>query len=327
MNGQILIQTALENLQQNTGITGRWKALKGLTDGGLIIKAGINTFNFHAEVKREVRPQHIESILRKKAQFGDDLIVIAEKLFPKAKAELRELCIPYLEANGNLFIKRNGTLIWIDANPPLRIKQQTGNRAFTKTGLKVLFHFLLDQSLVNYPQRKIAVDTGVSLGNIPQIIRGLKETGYLLQLNKDSYVWEDRPKLLDRWIADYETILRPTLLLGRFTFNGDYSDIRFITNQTVWGGEFAADRLTNHLRPEEFTIYTKETKQELIRNYKFMPKDDGEFFAYQWFWENHPFRENIAPYLLIYADLMIKGDKRSKETAQLIFNEYLRDII
>ncbi len=325
MDMQLIIQTALETLERNTTITANWKALKGLTDGELTITAGANTFNFLTEVKREVRPQHIAGILRQKAQFGN-LIIIAEKLFPGAKAELRELHIPYLEANGNLFIKKKDTLIWIDTNPPLRIKPQTGNRAFTKTGLKVLFHFLMDRALINYPQRTIALITGVGLGNIPQIINGLKETGYLLQLNKDAYIWENRLKLLDRWMADYDILLKPTLLRGRFTFPGNWEDIPLNREQTVWGGEPAADRLTNHLRPEEFIIYTKETNQELIRNYRLIPQDNGEFLAFQWFWEDDLTRE-ITPPLLVYADLIIKGDKRSKETAQIIFDEYLRDVI
>ena len=33
---------------------------------------------------------------------------------------------------------------------------------------------------------------------------------------------------------------------------------------------------------------------------------------------------NIAPAELVYTDLMINDDKRSKETAKLIFDEYIQ---
>jgi len=319
MNEVEIIQFALESLEQKTGITGYWEELQHKDGIRLIISIRNNSFIFSVEAKREVRPQHIQNILKQKERLGD-LIVVAERIFQKAKAELRELSIPYIEANGNVFIKKSDTLIWIDTNPPLKIKRETGNRAFTKTGLKVLFHFLMNESLINTPQRQIAGETGVSLGNVPQIISGLIKTGHLFQLNKDTYAWAGHHKLLERWITEYETVLRPALFLGRFTFKGDYREIGLTGDQTVWGGEPAADFITNHLRPEEYTIYTKETRQELMRKYRFMPKDDGELYAYQWFWNdgNH-FRENIAPPLLIYADLMIKGDKRSIETAQMIY--------
>src|SRR5690606_30962979 len=127
-------------------------------------------------------------------------LLIANRLFPKIKEELREKKIPYLEANGNIFLKKEGLFLFVDTQKPLIIEKTKGNRAFTKTGLKVLFYLLQNKEAIHLPQRELADLTNVALGNIPQVIDGLKETGYLIPLNSKTFVWENRRALLERWI-------------------------------------------------------------------------------------------------------------------------------
>lgn len=77
------------------------------------------------------------------------------------------------------------------------------------------------------------------------------------------------------------------------------------------------------MRPEKFILYTKETTRDLIINYRLIPDDEGEIKVYEMFWTTN-FNSNTAPKELVYADLMINDDKRSNETAKLIFNEYIQ---
>lgn len=49
------------------------------------------------------------------------------------------------------------------------------SKAFTKTGLQVVFQLLLDETLVHRPYREIAAKTGVALGNVSNIIKGLRQ--------------------------------------------------------------------------------------------------------------------------------------------------------
>jgi len=64
--------------------------------------------------------------------------------------------VNYLEGNGNAYINYNDRFLYIDTNKSLKTKEDKGNRAFTKTGLKVIFHFLLQPQLINKTQREIA---------------------------------------------------------------------------------------------------------------------------------------------------------------------------
>jgi hypothetical protein len=166
----------------------------------------------------------------------------------------------------------------------------------------------------------------VALGNIPLIINGLLDTNFILKLNKNEYIINDYEELLNKWITEFEQTLKPTLFKQRFRFqneNQDWRAIQLNQEKTVWGGEPAGDILTNHLRPEKFILYTKETIKDLMLNYRLMPDDEGNIWAYDLFW-NGQFNKNTAPKELVYAELMLGNDKRSKETANIILNERIK---
>lgn len=294
-------------------------------DGFLHILINNHQFRFNAEVKKDVKNHQLYNLIKNKNHFKDFLLV-AEKLFPKTKKELREHNINYIEANGNAYINRNDVYLFIDTNKPLKTQKEKGNRAFTKTGLKVVFHFLLNPELINQTQREIADITNVGLGNIPQVINGLLETNYLLKLNTKKYIINDYEELLDKWITEFDQTLRPTIFKQRFRFQNrdqNWRDIHQNKYKTMWGGEPAGDILTNYLRPEKFILYTTETNKDLMINYKLIPDEKGDIFVYEMFW-NTNFNDKTIPKQLVYTDLMITNDKRCKETAKLIFDEHIK---
>jgi len=317
---QEIIHKALEALRQTTGIQAIFKEM-GPLDGVLEFAINGATNVFTVEVKQELRTHQIEQI-ENHFHRNEPFLLIANRLFPKIKEELRQKEIPYLEANGNIYLKKEGLFLFVDTQKPLDIEKNKGNRAFTKTGLKVLFYLLRHKEAIHLPQRELADLTHVALGNIPQVIDGLKETGYLIPLKNKTYVWEKRKELLDRWIAEYATVLRPKLFKEKYTLKGNWETIQFDNNKTVWGGEPAADLFTNSLRPEKFLIYTKENRMDLIKNYKLMPDKNGELEVLEMFWKQQ--EQNIAPPIIVYADLMLEGGKRNRETAEKIYHEYIQ---
>lgn len=324
-----LIHTALENLYNHTGIAGKWKE-KGVRqmDGKITFKINKQQFVFNAETKQELRNHQLEGTLEQ-AKLFEPLIIVAGRLFPKIKEALRNNHVAYLEANGNIFLHQQDTMIWIDVQQLLKAKKETGNRAFTKTGLKVVFNFLLHEDDINLPYREIANRAGTALGNINNIINGLKETGFIIKLNKDAYKLTNKKNLLDRWITGYAEQLKPSLHIGNFRFIKDEDFLSWKTLQirdgkTFWGGEAAGSLLTNFLKPAELTLYTTETRNELIKNYQLVPDENGNVKVFKKFWYNET-AGNVVPPLLAYTDLMITGGRRSLETAQKIYNEFLQN--
>lgn len=95
--------------------------------------------------------------------------------------------------------------------------------------------------------------------------------------------------------------------------------------KTWWGGEPAGDLLTHYLRPAEWTMYTTETRNDLIKNYRLIPDEKGNVKVFKKFWSHETMNTNIVPPLLVFADLIITNDRRCMETAQKIYDEYLQD--
>jgi hypothetical protein len=227
-------------------------------------------------------------------------------------------------------LKEKGLFLWIEANNPIEIKDKTTNRAFTKTGLKVVYQFLINEDWINYTYRQIAEETNTGIGNVNNIFTGLKQEGYLLQLNKEQYKLENKKKLLEKWIMEYEKRLKPTLTIGTFRFLKEddfynWKKLQLQNGKTWWGGEPAGDLFTNYLRPEELTIYTIETRGDLMKNYRLVPDINGNVKVFKKFWENEGVNDNVVHPLLAYTDLINKGDRRCTETAQKIYDEYLQD--
>ena len=317
---QEIINIALENLNKTAGINAQWKP-DGSLDGITTLIIDGKNYEYVTEIKRELRQHQVQRI-ENNHKTNKNFLLVAERIFPKIKDQLRESGIAYLEANGNSFIKTNDFYLFVDTNKPYKIRNEKSNRAFTKTGLKVLMQFLINPQLINRTHREIADMAKVGLGNIPQIIEGLKETGHLIALDKKNYIWENLRDLINRWINDYETELRPKTVKGQYKVPEDWKNINLNREITVWGGEPAADLLTQYLRPEKFLLHTKENNVNLIKNYKLIPDKNGNLEVLDMFWNNQD-TKTTAPPILIYAELIIEGGKRNEEVAKLIFNEFI----
>ena len=330
MTEQEIIHKALDNLQINTQIQGEWKTTAQMNlDGQLMLNVNNHHLRFFVEIKNELRNHHLQKIMALNKDYAP-LMVVAIRLFPKIKEELRFNNIAYLEANGNIFLKQKETTLWIDTNKPVEADKKTDSRAFTKTGLKVVFQFLVDETWINRPYRQIAERTGTGIGNITNIITGLKQEGFLLQVAKNDLKLNNKKDLLNKWITAYERRLKPTLKIGTFRFlkNEDFTNWKKLPIQngkTWWGGEPAGDLLTNYLRPAELTLYTIETRNDLIKNYRLIPDEKGNVKAYKKFWQYDEVDYDIVPPLLIYADLINTNDRRCIETAQKIYDELLQN--
>lgn len=329
MKEKDILNNALHNLEKVIPINWDWKTIDNNkdigVDGELDILINNLRVQFIVEVKKDVNNHQLFNIIDYKNSINNFLL-IAEKLYPRVKKELRDNGVNYIEGNGNVYIIKNDLFLYIDTNKTIKTQKGKGNRAFTKTGLKVILHFLLEPQLINQTQRTIAEETGVALGNIPQVLNGLLDTNLLLKLNKNEYLINNYEKLLNKWIAEFEQTLKPTIFKQRFRFQNkdlNWRELQINKDKTVWGGEPAGDLITNYLRPEKFTLYTTETTKDLMLNYRLLPDDKGEIWVYDMFW-NTNYNDKTAPKQLVYADLMIADDKRCKETAKLIFDEYIQ---
>ncbi|MBS1754423.1 MAG: hypothetical protein JST34_10295, partial [Bacteroidetes bacterium] len=89
MNEQEIIHLALENLQKNAQIQGKWEAFDHREpDGQVILDIDDQPVRYYVEIKNELRNHHLQQITAFNQQYNP-LMVVATRLFPKIKEELR----------------------------------------------------------------------------------------------------------------------------------------------------------------------------------------------------------------------------------------------
>jgi hypothetical protein len=325
-----IMEEAFAQLELHTGIHAEWKYQPAEIDGeaDLFIEGG--QFHVYIEVKREVRQYQLEQLLDQARQY-QPFMIIAERIFPTIKESLRAEKIAYLDTAGNIFVNADGTYVWIDGRKTPKKAKMITNRAFTKAGLKTVFCLLANPNAINMPYRQLAQNANVALGNIQNVLDGLKDSGFILQKNKQEKLLRNKKQLLRRWIDGYRETLKPALHIGNYKFwdkdkINKWRQLPFPEHaNAVWGGEGAAEEMTGYLNPAELTLYA-ENKSALVSVWTLIPDINGTVHIYEKFWQdNGQSGERLAPPVLVYADLILTDDPRCIETAEIIYNKYLKD--
>lgn len=303
---------------------------------------------FVAEIKKWAAHANLDALIYQIHRLSGDLgrgMLIADYVNPKMAERLKAEDISFIDAAGNAFINAPPVYVYVKGQgKPLTAVTPEGNRAFEPTGLKVIFAFLCNPELVNAPYRTIADLADVALGSVGWVVRGLKETGLLVDKgNGSGRRIVNYQKLLDRWVEDYPLKLKPKQLIGKFTTeNPDWwKELDLSQYGALLGGETAAAKVTRYLKPKITTVYTRETfKNPLFAKARFRKADEyikssePVINVYRLFWNEEDWRRrfalldkkipnDIVPPILIYADLIATGNVRNRETAELIYDDYI----
>ena len=287
---------------------------------------------FAVELKMRVTNATLGWLTQHLPRFPQQPMLVTHFVNPRMAERLKQMDIPFIDTAGNAYLNVPPVFIFIKGNrPPERPEKVPVTRAFQPTGLMVVFAFLCHPALVNAPYRDIAKAAHVALGTVGWVVTNLKEMGYLLDMGKRRRRLVNRKELLDRWVTAYPERLRPKLLIGRFgtTETDWWKDAPLKDFKAFWGGEIAAMRLTQYLKPEMITIYARETTAELQLTYRLRKDPDGNIELLKAFWdvELDWVDREVVPPLLVYADLLATGDPRNIETANLVYERKLTGLI
>lgn len=330
-----IIQRALEAFNKLTGLDFTIEGREVNIDGrkaDAIISLHVNgkVVRYVVETKKFLTQGKVLMAIDQLKQFRQKGIIVTDYVNPNLADLLRELNIPFIDIAGNAYINEPPVYILIKGNKQIMAKKQK-TRAFQPAGLKVLFAFLCQPELVNAPYREIAEKAKVALGTVGWVIRDLKEGGFLVEMGKRGRKLLNRGKLLERWVEAYPENLRPKLIVGRYQADEDewWKFTQIQDFNAYWGGEVAAAKITQYLKPQIATIYIRNDPAKLLLQKKLAKKPDGNVEILKAFWEieyNWPYKELVPP-LLIYADLFATGDTRNIETAKIIYEQELTRLI
>lgn len=292
---------------------------------------GINR-EFVVEVKRRLTEASLGMAVHQLQFFPQKGLIVANYVNPRMAERLKAMNIPFLDLAGNAYLNEPPVYVYIKGNQPVEDRfRKPATRVFQPSGLKVLFALLCEPKLVFKPYRVIAKAAGVALGTVARVLTDMREMGYLMDVYAGSPGPRNKDKLIERWVTTYPELLRPKLVLGRYSAvdNLWWEQASIADLKTCWGGEVAAAKLTGYLRPEKVTIYTWDKPEQLLLMNKLKKDPDGDVEILQAFWHVEPsrFYRELAPPLLIYADLMATGDARNIETAKMIYERELAGLI
>lgn len=265
-------------------------------------------------------------------RFPQKGLIVTDYVNPKMAERLKAMNISFLDVAGNAYLNEHSVYVYIKGNKPIaKIHNKPPTRAFQPTGLKVLFALLCYSAMDNASYRDIAKAANVALGTVGWVINDLKSLGYLVDMGKRGRRLTNKETLVTRWVTAYSELLRPKLVLGRYkTVDNDWwNQTRITSFQAYWSGEVAAAKLTKYLIPEQVTIYTQGKPWELLLTNKLKKDLHGNVEILQTFWQTdydwpHP---ALVPPLLIYADLLGTGDERNIETARMIYEQELVELV
>ncbi|MGD8913808.1 MAG: type IV toxin-antitoxin system AbiEi family antitoxin [Candidatus Thiodiazotropha sp.] len=295
-----------------------------------------------AEVKRWAPQANLGALINRILTLPMKGVLVADYVNPVMAEKLREQRIQFIDTVGNAYIDLPPVYILVTGKR--KPKQEIGpkgdtNRAFDRTGLKVVFAFLCRPVLVAAPYRQIAETAGVAVGTVGWVIQGLKAARFIFEYgHRKRRELIDYKRLLDRWVETYPEKLRPKAHIGNFIADDPYWWKKFDIQKFhgYWGGEIAAAHYTQYLKPAVATLYLpKEAKNKFIAKARLraateaMFNEDGRVEIYQPFWRDAvlPFMDiakpGLVPPILAYADLIATANPRNIEAAGMIYDEYI----
>lgn len=303
-------------------------------DGLIEIKQGRYCKNWYVEAKKEWTPVILLTWLDRLKNI-EPKILVAEYISPKAKQILQAENIAYADTSGNIFLPDDKLYLHIEAHQVKRKKTLTSNRAFTKTGLKVVYYLLQNTQHMNATYRFIADHTKVGLDTISKVFQGLIKQKYLVALNNKEYAWNKRTQLMMKWAEAYTQNLKPKLHQKRYRALDklqDWQKLKLPAN-TAWGSANAGEIWSNHLIADKWTLYTKQSFKTISQAFKWIPDPNGNITVIEKFWADtrinqpqFPMPEfNLVSPLIAYADLMASDNPRYLETAKIIYEQRIKE--
>lgn len=344
---QAILENALQAVQRETGLHLETEKVDVQLDDcwvdALIKIKGVKN-RFAGEVKKWAQQANLGALIHQIKNLPEQGILIADYIDPKMAEKLRQADVQFIDTVGNAYINAPPAYVYVKGNRRNITKKglhtKTGtNRAFEPTGLKVIYAFLCQPELVNAPYREIAEKAGVAVGTVGWVINGLKEADLIRgNGNKQKRRITNYKKLFDRWVEVYPEKLRPKQWLGDFIANDPnwWKGVDIQKYEGCWGGEIAATKYTNYLKPQVATVYLNDVNLTRflgdlrLRKAMDVIGDKAETVTiYRTFWQENIADEDIGTRkelvnpILVYADLVATGDTRNIEVARRIYDEYI----
>ncbi len=335
-----ILGQALEALTRTTGLQAKRlvhepRTKRGRLDAEILIKKDAQRHRYLVEVKPFVdRTVALNAVKEHLRPFGQKAVLVTPYLTTELANYCREtLDLQFIDAAGNAYLQGRGLYIFVRGeratNAAGVIRPAATKAKGTATGLRVIFALLCKPELLNAPYRDIARAAGVALGTVGWVFYDLETRRLTVGgRRKGGRRFVEPERIFNEWVVNYPIKLRPKLMTRTFKAAdpGWWQRAQLKPFDAVWGGEVAADRITEYREPGRCTVYIDPEKMgRFIVEHRLRadPEGDIEFIEKFWNFEYDKFGADVAPPIVIYADLLATPDPRNHQTARLIYEKHL----
>jgi hypothetical protein len=314
-------------------------------DAVMKIKVNNKDYKYAVKIKNIDRFAMIAQVKHGLKVFEHKPLLITPRLTEEATDKCKKLELNFIDLAGNAYINEPDLFLFIKGqkfkgNQSSLITPHKNKGAGTATNLRMVFTLLCKPEMLNAPYRQIEKVAGIALGTIGWIFYDLESRGFTIGGKQKTNRKLIRPeKLIQEWVTNYPIKLRSKLNPQKFRAPDQnwWKNIEITDYKAQWGGEVAADKLTNYLKPNFFTIYlqgkdTKKNMARLVIDNRLIPDPQGNIEILEEFWHfddkitlPDQMQQETVPPLLIYADLVATNDPRNLETAKIIYKKYLEN--
>lgn len=239
----------------------------------------------------------------------------------------------YADTFGNIFISVPGfyAVQQVPLPPrrdlcPVRSKDAVLSPSATRIALRLLY----DPGLAKAPLRLIGKTCGIALRSAQIGMATLCLGDCLADLGKGGFKVVDRERLLRKFVDGYNQKLRNKLFLGQFSpvgSTGSPQKLELDGCSACWGGDEGGDRLTRMLSSQEGLVYVYEGHMPVVVKNRLRLNPNGSVALYAACWpremESMPM---VAPWIVVYADLLYERDPRCHEVAQALYEQRFQEL-
>jgi hypothetical protein len=325
-----IVAAAALAFADSTGLRARPVKARQSTDYDAAIEFGIGKKRFKRFVRVKDHLDRYAALSSVSAPAGARPTLVTHYLSPNMIRACRDIGVDALDLAGNASLMEGEIVVIVSGRPRAAHSESPRARTWTRATLRVALALLTQPSLLNASYREIAQRAEVAHGTVQNAIRALIEHRDLIErADGGGLQFADAARFIDEWTTLYPRQLRESLVLGRYRAESNdwWRDAPALPDRCRFGGEPAAALLTNYLKPATVTAYCADAiPREWIMQARLRPDTAGnvEFLR-------APIRltpaesvpPNVAPPMLVYADLIASGDSRNIETARMIRERYL----
>jgi hypothetical protein len=339
-----ILEDALAALTKTTGLRAKVVARELKTPADRYVDAVIELeeqgrrFTFLAEIKKVDRAAALGAVKEQITPYDGKGLLVAPYLTPELANHCRKIELPFIDTAGNAYLQATGLFVFVkgEKRPEHLTMMGTGGGG-TATALRMVFALLCRPDLLNAPYREIVNAAGVALGAVGWVFFDLEGRGHVAggKRKRNRRLLEPK-RLFEEWVTNYPIKLRPKLNPRRFRApNAEWWKAAQLPKGAYWGGEVAADRLTNFLKPATFTVYMdtepeqgRENIAALVGPHRLRadPTGDVEVLDKFWNFDRDATQPDLVPPILIYADLVATQDTRNLEVARLIRERFIENV-